>query len=474
LILRVLLVNTNRMKPAIAPVGLDYLADSLRASGHKPSLLDLCLSDLEANEIKSKVNHFSPEAVGVTIRNTDDCYFASQSFFLPEICEIVDLIHASCSAPIILGGVGYSTAPAAILEYCQADFGIAGEGEVALPRLLTVIHRRSDISSVPNLVYRHEGKFKRNPGFQTDPAGLPERRRLFVDNTEYFRRGGQAGFETKRGCAMQCIYCADPISKGKSVRLLPPQRVVQELRALISQGIDHLHTCDSEFNLPIDHARRVCEAIIAGGLNEKIRWYAYCAPKPFDNKTARLMKRAGCAGINFGVDSACDKVLHNLGRNFTASDLQHLVRLCRRNRISSMFDLLLGGPGETHQTIRRTIDFVRRINPDCVGLSIGLRVYPDTVLARLIQASGDQEKNPNLHGAKRRNPNFLKPVFYIAEGLGESLFDYVHDLVAGDRRFFLPAQRPENSGYNYNENLLLVQAIERGARGAYWDILRKL
>ena len=462
------------MKPAIAPIGLDYLADSLRASGHEPGLLDLCLSELKADEIKNRVSQFSPYAVGITIRNTDDCYFASQSFFLPEIREIVGLLRRATNTPVILGGVGYSTAPAAILAYCQADFGIAGEGEFALPQLLAGIEHRSDIRRVPNLLYHCDGRILRNPSIDVDLAQLPVRRRLIVDNADYFRRGGQAGFETKRGCAMQCIYCADPISKGRSIRLLPPSRVVQELGALVSEGIDHFHACDSEFNLPLDHASQVCEAIIEEGLHKKIRWYAYCAPKPFDETAANLMKRAGCAGINFGVDSACDSVLRNLGRNFTVSDLQNLVQVCRRNRISSMFDLLLGGPGETYETIRTTIDFVRRINPDCVGLSIGLRVYQDTALARSIQDSGEPAENPNLFGAKGKNPDFLEPVFYIADGLGRDLFDYVQNLVSGDRRFFLPAQSRGNSDYNYNENLSLVQAIEKGARGAYWDILRNL
>jgi radical SAM superfamily enzyme YgiQ (UPF0313 family) len=307
-----------------------------------------------------------------------------------------------------------------------------------------------------------------------DLAQLPLRRRAFVDNHYYFRKGGQAGFETKRGCAMKCIYCADPVSKGKSVRLLPPQRVVEELAAMISQGVDHFHTCDSEFNLPPQHAQQVCQAIIEKGMGSKIRWYAYCTPTPFDDETAALMKRAGCAGINFGVDSACDSVLRSLGRHFTALDLKHTAQLCRRHRLLFMYDLLLGGPGETHETIRKTIDLVRRIKPDCVGLSLGIRIYPDTPLARLIQNMGKVETNPNLYGAKRDNPQFLRPVFYISPGLGKDLIDYVHNLVAGDRRFFLAEKAAGSSNYNYSENLPLVQAIENGARGAYWDILRQL
>ena len=79
--MRVLLVNTNLMKPPVAPIGLDYLADSIRAAGHEPRLLDLCFSAVAGS--------FEPDVIGVSVRNTDDCYFASGAFFLPGIREVV-------------------------------------------------------------------------------------------------------------------------------------------------------------------------------------------------------------------------------------------------------------------------------------------------------------------------------------------------------------------------------------------------
>jgi hypothetical protein len=249
--------------------------------------------------------------------------------------------------------------------------------------------------------------------------------------------------------------------------------VVAELRALLEQGIDHFHTCDSEFNLPYEHARDVCHAIIDSGLAQKIRWYAYCAPAPFDDGFASLLKRAGCAGIDFGADSGCDDMLRRLDRHFTTTDLARTAQSCRRHGIPFMYDLLLGGPGETRETVRATMDLMRRLEVDCVGLSIGMRVYAGTPMAEFITAGGDTASNPNLYGAKSDNPHFLRPLFYIAPGLGPALPQYVRELVAGDTRFFLPDDTAENSNYNYSENTALVGAIARGARGAYWDILRR-
>jgi radical SAM superfamily enzyme YgiQ (UPF0313 family) len=472
--MQLLLVNTNRMKPAIAPIGLDYLADALAAAGHNPRLLDLCFAGDPAAEIERAVRDSAPDVIGVTIRNTDDCYFSSQAFFLPEAKRAVELLRRASAAPIVLGGVGFSVAPVAMLEYCGADFGIAGEGEVALLELVQALHSGSGFADISNLVYRDGASIRRNPSAPVNLSALPPRRRTFVDNPLYFRQGGQAGFETKRGCAMACVYCADPVSKGRALRLLPPPQVVAELTALLGQGIDHFHTCDSEFNLPPDHARAVCQAIIDAGLGERIRWYAYCSPAPFDEGMAALFQRAGCAGIDFGADSGSDQVLRSLGRHFTTAELARTAQVCRRRRLPFMYDLLIGGPGETRASVRQSIDFMREAGPDCVGLSLGLRVYDGTPVAAQLRTEGDLAHNPNLYGAKVDNPGLLKPLFYIAPDLGEGLTAYVQELVGGDPRFFLPTDSTQNRNYNYNDNTVLTRAIENGARGAYWDILRRL
>jgi radical SAM superfamily enzyme YgiQ (UPF0313 family) len=189
---------------------------------------------------------------------------------------------------------------------------------------------------------------------------------------------------------------------------------------------------------------------------------------------AALFRRAGCAGINFGADSGSPEMLRRLGRHFTVDDLARAAGHCRQHGIVCMFDLLLGGPGETRETVRQTLECVRRAEPDCVGLSLGVRVYAGTTLARQVAEECDPARHPHLHGARSHNPDFLKPVFYVSPHLGENVTAYVRELVGGDPRFFLPEETPDNRNYNYNDNTLLVQAIEGGARGAFWDILRRL
>ena len=103
-------------------------------------------------------------------------------------------------------------------------------------------------------------------------------------------------------------------------------------------------------------------------------------------------------------------------------------------------------------------------------------------MARIVTAEGPPETNPNIHRKYTGAVDFFKPTFYISASLGERPAGLVQDLIGGDKRFFGPMEevQPEaaesnlSTDHNYNDNTELVKAIEKGARGAYWDILRKL
>ncbi len=408
----VTLVNPNRMKPAVAPIGLDYLAESLAAAGHGVSILDLCFAADWQADVDSHFASDRADVVGLTVRNTDDCYFASQDFFIPFFRDVVSHIRSRTDAPIVLGGSGLSVAPATIMEFTGADYAIAGEGEFALPALVSRLMRRDDPSDVPGLVYRTPAGLRSNPPIWMDIADLPPRTRKWLDNRRYFAEGGQAGVETKRGCDRKCIYCADPVGKGPTCRLRPPSHVISEFRALLDQGIDCFHLCDSEFNIPANHADAVCREIIRSGLGDKLRWYTYASPVPFTDELADLMKRAGCAGIDFGADSGDDAILRSLGRDFTSEDLRRTAEICQRHGITFMYDLLIGGPKETLESARRTIELMKEINPSRVGVSIGMRIYDGTAIGRMVRREG-VSANKNLHGVIEGNDGFLAPRFTI-------------------------------------------------------------
>jgi radical SAM superfamily enzyme YgiQ (UPF0313 family) len=471
----VLLVNPNRMLPPIAPIGLEYVAAELERAGYDPILCDLQFAEDWATALTQAIGDVAPIAIGVSVRNIDDAYFASQDFILETTAAMIRHVQSTTDAPVILGGVGFSCAPREILEHTGANFGIAGEGEQSFPLLLQRVSAGTEVSDVPGAVFRDgRGRVVMTPPAPWDLSSMPAPSRRLVDNRGYFAEGGQAGIETKRGCSNPCIYCVDPVAKGASVRLRSPDSIANEYRELLELGIDVVHLCDSEFNVPAEHAHAVCEAFVHSGIASKVKWYTYAAPQPFDESLAQAMARAGCVGINFGVDHADPVMLSNLGRDYTTDDLRRTVQACRNTGIACMFDLLLGGPGESHETIATAIEFMREVNPDCVGLSCGVRIYPHTPLARIVRGQGALGQNPNLYGTTDNNDDFLRPIFYVDAQVGKDIHAHVSSLVAGDRRFFHADPAQVDGNYNYNNNSVLANAIRTGERGAYWDILRRL
>jgi len=470
----VLLINTNRLRPVVGPIGLDYIADSLRAAGLEVRLVDLCFEpDIEV-AVKGALAQREPVLVGLTLRNTDDCFLASGEDFVPRFAEIVRLVRAHTAAPVAVGGSGYSIFPAAILELTGVDYGIAGDGEVAVTELARALASAGDPRDTPGLIWREGGETRRNASWSGPLAELPRRERSFVDNQRYLDEGGQAGIETKRGCDRPCIYCADPLGKGRHVRRRTPAQVADEFETLLVQGIDHVHLCDAEFNAPADHALAVCEEMQRRRLGERVRWYTYATPAQFTRELAGAMRAAGCVGINFGADSGDDGMLAALGRDFRTGELWETAAACRTAGLVCMYDLLLGGPGETRESVARTIELMKRISPGRIGVSLGVRVYDGTGLADQVRRSGPLSANPSLRGTTDGNESFLRPVFYVSAELGDDAAGFVAGLVGGDRRFFFPTADAGGEAYNYSDNDRLVDAIKKGYRGAYWDILRRL
>jgi len=138
-----------------------------------------------------------------------------------------------------------------------------------------------------------------------------------------------------------------------------------------------------------------------------------------------------------------------------------------------MIDLLLGGPGETRETVRETIEFIKKVNPDCVGTTLGMRIYPDTAMEKIVIEELHNGNEAAIRRKYKGEINLLKPTFYISQTLGDNPAEYVKDLINGDLRFFEPAGE-DTADYNYNDNSLLTKAIENGERGAYWHILHKI
>ena len=475
----VLLINPNRMRPPVAPLALDLLAEALEAEGFPVRLLDLTFCEDVKKEVTESLRDLHEEHLfaAVSVRNIDDAHFASSAFRLPEVKNVIEAVRTESRRPVVLGGVGFSIMPAAVLRYTGADMGIAGDGEHAIVELARRLKEGSS-QTVPGLVRREGKKISAVPPVPFDLARAGPASRRYVDNVRYEREGAMVGFETKRGCPAGCTYCADPVAKGKTIRMRKPEDTAAEIESLVERGVTHFHTCDSEFNLPVRHALAVCRALRERGLGDRIRWYAYASPAPFDSELAEAMRKAGCAGINFGTDHCDPRLLRRLGRSFGPEAITEAAHAAHKAGLSVMFDLLLGSPGETRKTASRALDFFGSLPADAVGVSWGVRIYPGTPLAREIRRR-PREYLPGLVGKAEAVSAFLRgedeaalePLWFLSPELGEDFGSWIAERTASDPRFLASAAPQREAVHNYNDNEELVRAIREGERGAFWHIL---
>ncbi len=216
--------------PPIAPLGLEYVAEALHAAGHEPRILDLCWSEDWRRSIADFFSAFQPRLVGLTLRNTDDCALSSRHSFLPDFAAIGRAPRASCPEALLGGrrrGLLHPSRTGARAECGGA--GVWGDGEFAFVALADRVAAGQDWRDLPNLVWREGAQIgeTRRPSL-TWPSFLPC---AATGSTiaRYFAQGGQAGFESKRGCPAACLYCADPVAKGRRCAVRPPAAVADEI-----------------------------------------------------------------------------------------------------------------------------------------------------------------------------------------------------------------------------------------------------
>lgn len=435
----VVLVNPNKVHPPIAPYALDVLTTSLEHAGFEVEVLDLTFRREDWKAYLAEyfaVRH--PMLVGVSVRNTDTVYAFEQRQFLAEHKEIITEIMRLTGAPIVCGGVGFSTMPFALVDYFGIDFGVKGPGEQIICDLAEALATGRDPGTVAGLIRNTAGEVTRVPPpaltlsrpedrvWQVDRAAAYVRRsgdRFKVDNLRYYQRGGLGGILTKNGCTYACAHCVEPDAKGRRFGRRDIASVVDEMQSLCAQGILDQHTTDSEFNLSIAHAKNLLREIIrrkrsdpGNPLNE-LRLWVYCQPTPFDEELAELLAAAGCRGVNVGADHVRPELLRNwkvTGKGttyYTLADTEKLVRLCKENDMLTMVEALFGMPGETPETVGECVEAFMALDATVTGFTLGLRLFPYTPLGSWAaeQCAGVRTL-PGLQSNTATEPIVLKPL----------------------------------------------------------------
>lgn len=409
--------NTETINMPVLPMGLGLVAAATRRAGHAVEFLDLMAEVALDTALAHAIDRFNPGVIGISIRNVDDQDSASPRFLLEAARSVVARCKELSRAPVILGGAGYSMFPQSALEYLGADMGIQGEGEAAFVALLSRLEAGEDPAGIPGLYVRGQGC--RNPALyesclDTWPYPEPDIFDVerFQDPTCFLP------FQTRRGCPLQCSYCATSVIEGTRIRSRSPESAVKDLARWCAAGFSRIFFVDNTFNLPPDYAKDLCDRLIAEDLG--LTWRAIVYPGRTDASLVRAMARAGCADVSLGFESGSDSVLSGLGKRFDVADVRKTANLLGDAGIGRMGFLLLGGPHETRETVMESLQFVDSLNLESMKLTVGIRIYPYTRLASQAVAEGVIAADDDL----------LRPRFYIKHDLEDWLRQTISQWVA--------------------------------------------
>lgn len=417
--MRVLLIsaNTETINMPILPMGLGCVAAALKDAGHDVRFLDLMAIESWRRLLTDVLADPAPEIIGISIRNIDDQDSANPRFLLEEARSVVAYCKANARVPVVLGGAGYSIFPESVLDYTGADLGIQGEGEAAFVMLLERLAAGKALDDVPGLYIRGRGIqapriFERPLDRMPLPAPDLFDARL-ADNPSYF-----LPIQTRRGCPLRCSYCSTPAIEGALIRQRSAKTVVASLAQWRAAGFRRIFFVDNVFNLPEGYARALCDRITAARLD--IQWRGIIYPGRVSEALVRAMARAGCRDVSLGFESGFQPILDAMHKRFSLDDVREAARLLADHGIGRMGFLLLGGPGETRETALQSLAFADSLELETVKLTVGLRIYPDTTLARTAVRDGVIAPDTDL----------LQPHFYISPGLEDWLRETVRTWMA--------------------------------------------
>jgi len=411
---RVLLVSTNRERQPypVVPNGLACVASALDGVGHEVRFLDLCFSRDPVSSAADAARSFDPDIIGVSVRNIDNSDAIALRHYTPEARDILQsLRRSSPRAKIIAGGAAFGVAPEALFRDLGVDYAVAGDGERASVALVDAMTSGAPVESLPGLVRDKDGRVAFTPpGEEADLDSLPSPSlHRWIDLARYQRHGATIPIQTKRGCVYKCVYCTYRNVEGWGYRTRDPERVADEIEELNRDArIRHFDFVDSTFNSPPGHALQVCEAIERRKLDIQLDTTNF-TPAVAPTELLGAMRAAGFRSLGITAESASDAVLEKLEKGFTAAKVREVAERVEKHGLRTLWIFLVGGPGETRQTVEETLDFARwRLGRgDAVYVTVGLRIYPGTTLHRIAIAEEVVAADSSL----------LDPAFYFSREL---------------------------------------------------------
>ena len=229
--------------------------------------------------------------------------------------------------------------------------------------------REQALGRIKGLVWRRGGEVVVNPDrpFIRDLDDLPLPRHDLLPLHRYrapMVRGPYAFVVTSRGCPAGCRFCIKHVTNGSAVRFRSPESVLEEIAQLVTLGVREVHMYADLFTVNREQVVGICEGLLSRGL--KIRWMCNSRVDFVDEELLRLMARAGCWMIAWGLESGDEGMLRRMNKGIRPEQAEQALRWAKAAGIMNWGYFIIGLPGETEASIRKTIDYAKRLPLDLV------------------------------------------------------------------------------------------------------------
>jgi anaerobic magnesium-protoporphyrin IX monomethyl ester cyclase len=372
--------TANRM----APLGLLSIAAYLKRDGHEVFIHD-CLGPGAPASVEENVKivlRSDPELVG---------FSTTTSSFLDGHDMALMIKAADPAIRTVFGGVHVSALGEALMRFPAIDYLCPGEGEATLSELAA----GREPAAIEGLIRRDGEKIVTNP---------PRAMLLDLDRLPFPDYAGLKGFphgytlplfsyigvpgatmSTSRGCPYQCSYCDRSVFK-RSFRFNSPAYIYEHMRHLRTRfGIRHINIYDDLFTLNRARISELCGLLVARPLG--IRFNCAVRVGHADDDLLRMLKNAGCLMVSIGIESADPALLERHKSGVTLEEVRDTVARIKACglRVKGLF--MMGLPGETEESIRKTSDFVLSLDLDDMNMS-KFTPFPGAAVWSTIQEEG--------------------------------------------------------------------------------------
>ena len=353
--------SLNIRQGVLPPLGISYIASILEKAGHVVKILDVIAMNLISDEARAYIREFKPEITGITTMTPTLLGALESARIAKEEGSIT-----------VLGGPQLSIYPKETLSYPYLDYGINGEGEYVMLDLVNALEKGINVSNIKGLIYKKNNDvYVNDPVIVEDIDSLPLPAYHLLPMERYNSIISLYPVSTMistRGCPYRCSYCFKQPSDRK-FRCRSPKNVVDEMEYLVRDyKVKEIMFYDDVMALRRPHIVGICEEILSRDL--KIKWEAPTRVEHIDKELLKLMHKAGCIRLRYGVESGDEKILELMNKKINPRQVEEAFKLTKDAEIETFAYFMIGYAHENETTIQKTINFALKLNPDLVMFTV--------------------------------------------------------------------------------------------------------